>query len=161
MSPRQAITQFMADALRAQSLFKSVTFHERGTEPAYVLTGNIERLEEVDQGRDVRAVCTISAQLMEAQTGSVVWNGTASEAVPVDTRNVAGVVSSLSAAAQTSRRSPDCIRRERTEIAAGAVHRRPMTWSPELGIGNRPAPTGSRKTHHLPAQTPDFGAAPS
>ena len=102
MSPRQAITQFMVDALRERSVFKSVTFHERGTDPAYVLTGNIERLEEVDQGRDVRAVCTISAQLLDVQTGSVVWNGTASEAVPIDTRNVAGVVSSLSAAAQNT-----------------------------------------------------------
>ena len=100
-SPRQAITQSMADALRARSLFKSVAVHERGIEAAYVLTGNIERLEEVDEGRDVRAVCTISAQLLDARTGSVVWNHTASEAVPVQTRNVAGVVVSLSAAART------------------------------------------------------------
>ena len=101
-SPRQAITQSMADALRARSLFKSVAVHERGIEAAYVLTGNIERLEEVDQGSDVRAVCTISAQLMDARTGSVVWNHTAAEAVPVEKRNVAGVVSSLSAAARTT-----------------------------------------------------------
>jgi ABC-type uncharacterized transport system auxiliary subunit len=101
-SPRQAITQSMADSLRARSLFKSVAVHERGIEAAYVLTGNIERLEEVDQGRDVRAVCTISAQLMDARTGSVVWNDTASEAVPVEKRNVAGVVSNLSVAARTA-----------------------------------------------------------
>ena len=49
-SPRQAITQSMADALQAESLFKSVSVYERGIEAAYVLTGNIERLEEVDQG---------------------------------------------------------------------------------------------------------------
>jgi ABC-type uncharacterized transport system auxiliary subunit len=100
--PRQAITQFMADALRAQWLFKSVAVHEPGVEAAYVLTGNIERLEEADQGRDVRAVCTISAQLMEARTRSVVWSHTASEAVRVEERNVAGVVSGLSAAARTA-----------------------------------------------------------
>jgi ABC-type uncharacterized transport system auxiliary subunit len=91
----------MADALRARSLFKSVAVHDRGIEAAYVLTGNIERLEEVDQGSDVRAVCTIYAQLMDARTGSVVWNHTASEAVPVQTRDVAGVVVSLSTAART------------------------------------------------------------
>jgi ABC-type uncharacterized transport system auxiliary subunit len=100
-SPRQAITQSMADALRARSLFKSVAVHERGIEAAYVLTGNIEQMEEVDQGRDVRAICTISAQLMDRRTGSVVWNHTASEAVPVQTRNVAGVIVSLSAASRT------------------------------------------------------------
>jgi ABC-type uncharacterized transport system auxiliary subunit len=101
-SPRQAITQSMADALRARSLFKSVAVHERGIEAAYVLTGNIERLEEVDQGSDVLAVCTISAQLLDARTGSVVWNQTASETVPVQTRNIAGVVVSLSAASRTA-----------------------------------------------------------
>jgi ABC-type uncharacterized transport system auxiliary subunit len=69
-------------------------------ETDYVLTGSIERLEEVDQGRDVRAVCTISAQLMDTRTGSVVWNHTASEAVPVEKRDVAGVVSGLSQAAR-------------------------------------------------------------
>jgi ABC-type uncharacterized transport system auxiliary subunit len=100
-SPRQAITQLMADAVRARSLFRSVAVHERGIEVAYVLTGNIERLEEVDDGRDVRALCTISAQLLDTRTGSVVWNHTASKAVPVQTRNVAGVVVSLSAATQS------------------------------------------------------------
>ncbi|HET8547158.1 MAG TPA: ABC-type transport auxiliary lipoprotein family protein [Bryobacteraceae bacterium] len=100
ISPREAITRHMADALRSQSLFKSVAVHERGLQPAYVLTGNIERLEESDQGHDVRAVCTISAQLIDGRTGSVVWSHTASEAVAVQNRDVAGVVSSLSAAAR-------------------------------------------------------------
>jgi cholesterol transport system auxiliary component len=102
MNPGQAITESMADALRARSLFKSVAVHERGMQAAYVLTGKIERLEEVDEGRDVRAVCAISAQLVDAQTGSVVWTHTAAEAVLVEKRNVAGVVSSLSTAARTS-----------------------------------------------------------
>jgi uncharacterized lipoprotein YmbA len=101
-NPRQAITQYVEEGLRAQSLFKSVAAHERGSEAAYVLSGNIERLEEVDQGRDVRVVCTISAQLLDTRTRSVVWSHTASETVPVEKRDVRGVVSSLSAAARTA-----------------------------------------------------------
>ena len=81
MNPRQAITEYVEDGLRARSLFQSVTVRERSSETAYVLSGNIERLEEVDEGRDVRAVCTISAQLLDTRTGSVVWNETASETV--------------------------------------------------------------------------------
>ena len=81
MDPRQAITQYLEDGLRAQSLFQSVTVHERGSEAAYVLSGKIERLEEVDQGRDVRVVCTISAQLLDTRTRSVVWSHTESETV--------------------------------------------------------------------------------
>ena len=114
MSPRQAITQSMADALRAHSLFKSVAVHERGIEAAYVLTGNIERLEEVDQGRDVRAVCTISAQLMDARTGSVVWSHTASEAVRVQTTGRRGRRQQSIGSRPDCRRSPGCVRREGT-----------------------------------------------
>ena len=102
ISPRQTLTQAMADALQAESIFKSVSVTERGVESAYVLVGNIDRLEEVDQGGDVRAVCTISTQLMDARTGLLVWSHTASETVRVEQRDVAGVVSSLSAAARTA-----------------------------------------------------------
>jgi len=101
-NPRQAITQYLEDGLRAQLLFSSVAVHERGPKAAYVLSGNIQRLEEVDQGRDVRAVCTISAQLLDTRTSSVVWSQTASETVPVEKRDIRGVVSSLSAAARTA-----------------------------------------------------------
>ena len=102
MNPRQTITQYLRDYLRAQSLFQSVTAHERGSEAAYLLSGKIERFEEVDEGRDVRAVCTISAQLLDTRTRSVVWSRTASETVSVEKRDIAGVVSSLSAAARTA-----------------------------------------------------------
>lgn len=102
MNPRQAITQYLEDSLRAQSLFQSVEIQGHSTEAAYALSGNIQRLEEVDEGRTVRAVCTISAELLDTRTKSVVWSQTASETVPVDKRDVAGVVSSLSAAARTA-----------------------------------------------------------
>jgi uncharacterized lipoprotein YmbA len=102
MNPRQAITQYVVDAVRAQSLFKNVAVHERGSEATYVLSGNIERLEEVDQGRDVRVVCTIAAQLLDTRTRSVVWSHTASETIKVEKRDVGGVVSNLSAAARTA-----------------------------------------------------------
>jgi ABC-type uncharacterized transport system auxiliary subunit len=101
MDPREAITQYLEDALRDQSLFNGVALHEHGSEADYVLSGNLEQLEEVDQGHEIFGVCTISAQLLDTQTRSVVWSHTASEKVPVDKRNIAGVVSSLSAAART------------------------------------------------------------
>jgi len=102
MNPREAITQYVVDGLRTQALFKSVAVHERGSEAAYVLSGNIERLEEVDQGRDVHVVCTISAQLLDTRTRSVLWSHASSETVHVEKRDIRGVVSSLSAAARTA-----------------------------------------------------------
>ncbi len=100
MNPRQAITQYLAEGLRAQSLFNSVAVHERGSEADYMLSGSIDRFEEVDQGRDVRVVCTISAQLLDTRARSVLWSRTASETVRVEKRDIRGVVSSLSAAAR-------------------------------------------------------------
>ena len=94
MNPLQAITQYVVDGLRAQSSFKSVELHERGSDAAYVLSGKIDRLEEVDQGRDVSVVCTLSAQLLNIQSRSLVWSHTASETVHVEKRDIRGVVSS-------------------------------------------------------------------
>jgi uncharacterized lipoprotein YmbA len=102
MNPRQAITQYVMESLRAQSVFKSVAVHERGSEAAYMLSGTIEQLEEVDHDRDVRVVCRISAQLLETRTRSVIWSHTASETISVEKRDMGGVVSSLTAAARTA-----------------------------------------------------------
>jgi ABC-type uncharacterized transport system auxiliary subunit len=102
MDPRQAITQYVVESLRAQSVFKSVAVHERGSEAAYMLSGKIEQLEEVDHDRDVRVVCRISAQLLETRTRSVIWSHAASETISVEKRDMGGVVSSLSAAARTA-----------------------------------------------------------
>lgn len=100
--PRETITRHLEDTLRSSGLFQMVSAHERGIRPAYILTGRIDRLEEVDEGRHVRAVCALSAQLADARTGIVVWSGTASDSVPVSERNVAGVVRGLSEAVWAS-----------------------------------------------------------
>lgn len=137
MNPREAITQYVVEGLRAQSLFKSVSVHERGSEAAYVLSGNIERFEEVDQSRDVRVICTISAQLLDTRTRSVVWSNTASETVQVEKRDIRGVVSSLSSAARTT---ADRLLKSMTEELPAARARdftpsilphRPLAPSPE------------------------------
>src|SRR6185295_31340 len=49
-NPRQMITQYVVDAIQTTALFKAVALDEEGIQPAYLLTGNIERLEELDQG---------------------------------------------------------------------------------------------------------------
>jgi len=101
VSPQEAITQLMTDRIRAESFFISVAA-EGEAEATYLLSGKIEQLEEVDQGPDVRAVCKISAALRHVPSGEIVWSATAFETVPVEKRDVPGVVSSLSVAARTS-----------------------------------------------------------
>jgi ABC-type uncharacterized transport system auxiliary subunit len=102
MDPGEMITRSIADHIRSEALFRSVALKRTGPDAEYVLKGNIDRLEEVDEGRDVRVVCTISAQLLDTHTRSLIWSRTESQTVAVQNRNVAGVVSSLSAASQVT-----------------------------------------------------------
>ena len=132
MSPRQAITQYLEDSLRAQSLFKSVVGYEHGSDAVYLLTGSIERLEEVDQGSDVRVVCTISAQLLDTRTRSVLWRHTASETVQVEKHDIRGVVNSFSTAARTA---ADRLLKSMTEEVPEHLAR----TRTERGIGQQPS----------------------
>jgi len=99
VSPRLQITELMAETLKVHSLFDQVTVWEKGLKADYVLSGQIERLEEVDRGREVAVECVLSAELTDAQTGLILWSDRASETLPVSQRNVRGVVNAL---AQTS-----------------------------------------------------------
>jgi ABC-type uncharacterized transport system auxiliary subunit len=98
VSPRAMIAQHLAERVRAGSLFASVSDDESHVATDFVLTGAIERFEEVDEARSVAAVCTVSAQLLESRTGALVWSRTAAERVAVDQRDVAGVVNGLTIA---------------------------------------------------------------
>ena len=141
MNPREAVTQYVADGLRAQSLFQRVTIHESGSEAAYLLSGNIERLEEMDEGRDVHVVCRISARLLDTRTRLVVWSDTASETVQVEKRDIRGVVSSLSSAARTSAdRLLKSLREElpaarARDVTPSILPLQPLALSPEIRVG--------------------------
>ena len=76
-SPRAMVAQYLAERVRARSLFTSVSGDESRMATDFVLSGTLERLEEVDEGRQVAAVCTISAQLVEHSNRSrgVAWHG--------------------------------------------------------------------------------------
>ena len=55
----------------------------------------------MDEKTSVHAVCTVSAEIVEVKTGTVAWRGTVSEMVPVQRRDVPGVVAGLRVAAET------------------------------------------------------------
>jgi hypothetical protein len=68
----------------------------------FALSGTLERLEEVDEGRRVAAVCTVTVELTSTRSGAIVWRGTAAGRVPVQQRDMAGVVEGLAAAVRAS-----------------------------------------------------------
>ena len=101
-SPRAMIAQYLAERVRAQSLFTSVSGDDSRMSTDFLLSGTLERLEEVDEARQVVAVSTISAQLVDTRSGVVMWSGTAAERVPVQQRDMPGVVNGLGAAVRAS-----------------------------------------------------------
>ena len=101
-SPRAMIAQYLAERVRVGSLFTSVSGDESRMATDFLLSGTLERLEEVDEARQVVAVSTISAQLVDTRAGVVVWSGTAAERVPVQQRDMPGVVNGLGAAVRAS-----------------------------------------------------------
>jgi ABC-type uncharacterized transport system auxiliary subunit len=96
------ITESVAGGVRATALFNDVALRDPGAAVAYRLTGSIERFEEVDDGRDVQAVCRLSAELLDVRSKTIVWSHSETAATPVTDRTVAGVVGSLSAATRTA-----------------------------------------------------------
>ena len=102
VSPRVMVAKHLGQLVRARSLFTSVLDDESRMATDFVLTGTLERLEEVDEARQVAALFTISAQLVGTRTGAVVWSGTATQRVPVEQRDVAGVVNGLATAVRAT-----------------------------------------------------------
>jgi hypothetical protein len=66
VNPRTALTRVLADRIRAASLFESVTVAGSPARAAYLLRGEIERLEEIDEETSVHAICAISAEVVDA-----------------------------------------------------------------------------------------------
>jgi ABC-type uncharacterized transport system auxiliary subunit len=103
---RRMITDSIAGRIRTEGVFTAVDSLQKTAGAAYVLTGAIERLEEVDDGRSVHAVVELSAQLVDTRTQKAVWRHAEVVSEPVMKRDVPGVVSSLSAA---TRRAIDAL----------------------------------------------------
>jgi ABC-type uncharacterized transport system auxiliary subunit len=101
LNPRTALTRVLAARIRASSLFESVTVAGSPARAAYLLRGEIERFEEVDEKTSVHAICTISAEIVEVKTGRAIWRGIDSDTVPVQQRDVPGVVGGLGVASRS------------------------------------------------------------
>src|SRR4029078_10839442 len=101
-SPRTMVAQCLAERVEARSFFTSVSASDSARSADFLLTGTLEQLEEVDDGHQVTAICTMSAQLVRTRGGVVVWSGTAAGRVPVQQRDMTGVVNGLATAARNT-----------------------------------------------------------
>jgi ABC-type uncharacterized transport system auxiliary subunit len=91
MTLRRMVTDSVAGRIRTGGVFGSVESGKNVAGVTYVLTGAIERLEEVDDGRDVQVVVQLSAQLVDTRAQKTVWRHSEIASEPVSKRDVSGV----------------------------------------------------------------------
>src|SRR5258708_35192244 len=77
--PRDFVTNAIADRLRASGNFADVKFYDGHSRTDYIISGRLERLEEVDYKGGVKVEVRLSAQMTDLRTGTTVWANNASE----------------------------------------------------------------------------------
>ena len=94
--PREFVTNAVADRLRAGGTFTQVKPYDGRADIDYALSGELEKLEEIDYEGGVKVQVEISAQMVQLSTGAVVWRNSVSEVGDVKERKVPAVVSEMS-----------------------------------------------------------------
>ena len=98
VDPREFVTNAIIDRLRATGRFAEVSAYDGQSDVDFVLSGRIEKLEEVDYEGGVKVEVALSAQITDPRAGKTVWADAASESAPVDKRSVPSVVAEMSQA---------------------------------------------------------------
>ena len=94
--PRDLVTSAIADRLRASGNFADVTVYDGRSHADYIITGRLEKLEELDYEGGVKVEVALSAQMTDIHTGTTVWANSASDIENVAQRNVPAIVSEMS-----------------------------------------------------------------
>ena len=92
------MTSAIIDDLRASGLYRAVSEYTGRPDEDYILSGRLEKLEEVDGSDGVKVEVAISAQMTRTKTGAIVWGNTVTQTGTVSKRNVPGVVSEMNKA---------------------------------------------------------------
>jgi len=100
--PGPTVTTGVIDSIRSARLFAFVKPYDGQDKPDYLMTGRLERLDEVDYGDRVRVETKLSAELVDLRTGTTVWTGNATASTGVETGNMNAVVAAMSRALQTN-----------------------------------------------------------
>jgi len=93
--PRQFVTTAIADRLRASGNFADVSVYDGRSHADFIITGWLEKLEEVDYEGGVKVEVALSAQMTDIRTGTTVWANSVSDIENVAQRNVPAVVSEM------------------------------------------------------------------
>ena len=89
------MTNAVTERLRASGNFAQVRLYNGRSDIDFVLSGRLEKLEEVDYEDGVKVEVAITAQMTNLSTGSAVWAKTVDEVGTVGRRDVPAVVSEM------------------------------------------------------------------
>ena len=95
INPCEFVTTSVIERLRASGDFARVKPYDGRPDTEYVLSGRLERLEEIDYAGGVKVEVAISAQMANLATGATVWSNTVSEVGDVNKGDVPTVVSEM------------------------------------------------------------------
>jgi ABC-type uncharacterized transport system auxiliary subunit len=97
IDPREFVTNAVTERMRASGNFAQVKLYDGHSDIDYILSGRLEKLEELDYGGAVKVEVAISAQMTSLATGATVWTNEVSEVGTVGKRDVPGVVAEMNA----------------------------------------------------------------
>jgi ABC-type uncharacterized transport system auxiliary subunit len=95
VDPREFVTNAIKEHLQASGNFAQVRNYDGHSDVDYVLTGRLERLEEVDYEGGIKVAVAISAQMTSLASGATVWTNQVSETGSVERRDIPAVVSEM------------------------------------------------------------------
>ena len=95
INPCEFVTNSVIEQLRASGDFARVKPYDGRPDMDYVLSGRLEKLEEIDYAGGVKVEVAISAQMTNVATGATVWTNAVSEIGDVNKRGVPAVVSEM------------------------------------------------------------------
>jgi ABC-type uncharacterized transport system auxiliary subunit len=95
IDPCEFVTTSVIERLRASGHFAHVKPYDGRPDIAYVLSGRLEKLEEIDYEGGVKVEVAISAQMTNLATGATVWANAVSEVGDVNKHDVPAVVSEM------------------------------------------------------------------
>jgi ABC-type uncharacterized transport system auxiliary subunit len=95
IDPRDFVTTSLIDRLRVNGVFARVKPYDGSPDADYVLSGRLEKLEELDYQGSVKVEVAVSAQVTNISTGAIVWSNAVSEIADVNQHDVPSVVSEM------------------------------------------------------------------
>jgi len=96
IDPCDFVTDSIIDHLSATGTFSRVKRYDGQPDSEYVVSGRLEKLEEIDYEGGVKVEVAVSAQMSNVATGVIVWSKAVSEVGEVNQHDVPTVVSEMS-----------------------------------------------------------------